>query len=198
MLTNTFTLEESPINAAVDEIIAALRGVNDLDGNPVFLSVERGVHFEIPNESQMPGIRIWEEGAEYVQDTVEAFTKCTRSNLCFYLFMYQPAQDASGGAVDFQSRRNRLIRTFFTTFFPPYSGNAGSLHPHSDFWWWLFPNENERDIKIGVHHAKVFMNFGVDLPVLPPMYCTRIDRTIEAWITMPPDDRAAQSEGGGE
>ena len=165
-------LPEVNINRAIDTILARYEAVNDADGNKLFLSVGRGLNFLTGAEGirvfegRQPAIRIWEDRAVSPLDTIPNTERQVHHRLSLFVIFKHVVEHE-----DAQQFRNRLVDKAKRILWRPDDvGNVPEgTTPADNTWIFKIPQLMETD------HTAPFKKFGIDTPLLPPWYCTRID-----------------------
>lgn len=185
-----FALTESPINVAMDEIIATLAGAVDNAGNAVLKSVDRGFPILAPANDECPAIRVWEESVVGIRTSSQFYVRQYLVTLSLFVFLYQEVEDANGNPVDFQAQRNRLMKFIIEALQLPSSDGSSpnGLTPHWELWNFEEPEAGKPSL-IHIEHTQAFKKWGVMEPVKPPRYVTRIDLPILVEAKYNTDDK---------
>ena len=115
----TYDLPAFAAEAAEQDIMNALVGATDLDGQPLFVSVDRGWDAEIadvtggsmPDDMPLARFNVWAETEELDAISAPVYAHQTASVYCFFFFG-NPATDAE--RVNYVTLRRRFLASVLT------------------------------------------------------------------------------------
>lgn len=169
---NRYRLSEAPVNTAVDAIIAQIEGMTDLDGQPLFPTVKRGLELPSgpPPESGTPTVHVWQERGAFLNDSVQMGLFEGTHTIDLYVTCY------SFNSEDLQAQRERLCWHLVKHLQAPDGGVTSSEGIETDDNW-RFVNPQSIDID----HTSPYKKILEFVPVLPPWYVSRISLDIDVW-----------------
>jgi hypothetical protein len=169
---NNYRLRAAPINTAVDAIITQIEGMTDLDGQPLFPNVKRGLELPTgpPPESGTPSVHVWHDKGALENDSVQMLFGHGEHILDLFVTCY------SFNGSDLQAQRDSLCLHLLQHLQAPDGAVTSSegIEPAGD---WRFVNPQTVDID----HTSPFKKILEFVPVMPPWYVSRISIAIEVW-----------------
>ena len=166
-----FQFVASPINTAVDAVIARLEALTDENGLKVFQSVEYGL--DIPtktiHDTATPAVRVWQDSDSSNMEASTFFVGHMESLLSIYVYLYAPP--INNTYPDIQKKRTEIVKFLLRGLEYPDDNSTGFTPANS--WWFKTPQ------RVEVDHTAPFRRVSSNIDVLPPWYVTRIDLRIE-------------------
>lgn len=161
------SLPESSLNLSVDEIIEWLRGLVDLNGTPLFESVERGLALVdeegTPDEVTVPCVRVWHVNREFPLDNEQGDLTNNVGRIALYIYFF------SFEGIDLQRQRENLVDYILRRMNEPQSGVTDETGIQPVNFNWLSGST------CFVDHESPFKNVSESYKLAHPWYATRID-----------------------
>lgn len=167
-------LPETPINVAIDAIVAQLRGLVDRAGVPLFNDVDRAGDMLVEPPADQPIVcRLWHDSLSGASGTNNLFLPSWEVIVSLYLYFRVPVDDIHQHG--FQAHRERFCRHVLTALEHP-TLNAAGLAPTAD---WRFTAPAQFDID----HTAAYKRFGDFVTIHPPLFISRVDFKIDVHDT---------------
>jgi hypothetical protein len=163
----------SPVNVAIDEIIASLRIVKDLRGVDVYKAVERGLTEwqAAPKPHQVPCIDVVYADSKHLVPGVRQSTNRRKMDISLFLHFYAFAPEGQQ-APDLQAMVENISRwTLKYLEYPEPNSSVGFIPSN----FWKFDNPQEMSVTFN----NVYEKFGVAIEVKRPLYIARVDFRID-------------------
>jgi hypothetical protein len=169
-------IPESNVNLIVDILLERYRTCVDTAGNPVFKSVERGLAIpgQTINESYgLPAIRIWEDRTIAQVKSIQQHDQLWFPTISVFV-CFHSLPDASGNYPDAQRFRNKLTKFALKVIQYPEAGDPNGITPGN---YWNFNNPQQ----IPIDFTAPLRRIGLDVPIEPPWFITRMDIGLECF-----------------
>jgi hypothetical protein len=171
-------LPTHPVNAAIDDIIAAARELTDQSGVPLFTDFDRGGDMLTGPPAEWPiSGRIWHDSLSGQSESVQMFVASWEVVVSIYLYFNVPTDDTHQHG--FQTQREAFCRYLIDRLEHPDLNDSGMAPTAA--WRFVLPTGFDID------HTAPYKRFSSYVTIVPPLYVSRIDFKIQVWDT----DRSA-------
>lgn len=180
---STLSLQQSPIDDAVDSIVARLALCVDINGNPINFSVKRGwdavfqdaIEMNPPADA-LPCIRVFKDTENNIIESVQTEVHIVTAHIMLYFVYYHEIGldlfKSNGDVTDFDQFRTAHIRTNRQWL---EEWNADGWIPSIGVDGYKFDNPQI----MTVEHTNVLRDLvGVEYSLVPPTYVSRMDLNI--------------------